>query len=287
MTAKRSVLLRQSSALACTALIVSLFGGGVVAADRAEPLPKELEGVGLAQRVGAQLPLDLPFTDEQGRQVQLGDYFKQGRPVILDLGYYGCPMLCTLVLNGAVAALRPLSFEPGRDYDLVMVSIDPTETPDLARAKKENYVKDYGRPGAAGGWHFLVGREPDIRRLADAVGFSYRYIPEERQYAHTAALMIVTPEGAVSRYFSGIQIEPRDLRLALTEASSGKIGSALDQVLLFCFHYDPATGKYALAATRMVQAGGVATVLILGATLALWRWREYRRRRAARGAVTA
>ncbi len=278
MSPKTSALWHRGFIVVLAALTVC-WSGGALAADRAEPLPKELEGVGLVQRVGAQVPLDLTFTDEQGTRVRLGEFFKTGRPVILDLGYYSCPMLCTLVLNGAVAALRPLPFEPGRDYDLVMVSIDPLETPELARAKKQNYVADYGRPAAAGGWHFLVGQEPNIKRLADAVGFSYRYDPEQRQYAHTAALIILTPEGKVSRYFSGIQFEPRDLRLALAEASDGKIGSALDQVLLFCFHYDAVTGKYTLAATRLVQAGGAATVLILGATLTTWWLRERRRRR--------
>jgi protein SCO1/2 len=225
--------------------------------------PELLKQVGIDQKLNQTIPLDLTFRDEDGRTVALGQFFGQ-KPVVLTLVYYNCPMLCTQVLNGVESSLKELSTDIGKQYDVVTVSIDPTESHVLAKTKKEMYVGMYGRPGAAQGWHFLTGDEPQIKQLADAVGFRYAYDPDTKQFAHASAIMLLTPEGKISRYFYGIQYPTRDLRLGLVEASEGKIGTPVDQVLLFCYHYDPATGKYGLLISHIIQAGGVLTVLILG-----------------------
>ena len=231
-----------------------------VAEDEARPVA--LRGIGIDQRLGAQLDLNLTFKDESGATVRLGDYFGS-RPVILTLNYYECPMLCTLELNGLVAALRTISLEPGRDFQIVTVSINPKETPELAARKKTQYVKEYGRDGAAAGWHFLTGDEKEIRALAEAVGFRYAFDPESGQYAHAAGIAVATPDGRLSRYFYGVEFAPRDLRLGLVDSSAGKIGTLADQILLFCYHYDPATGRYGAAAIKMMRLGGIATVILL------------------------
>jgi len=218
-----------------------------------------LKEVGLDQKLDAQIPLDLKFTDEQGREVTLGSLFGS-RPVVLALVYYECPMLCTEVLNGLVASLETLSFDAGRDFDILVVSFDPGETPALAAQKKEMYLKRYGRPGAESGMHFLTGREDAIHALTNAVGFKYKYDPSTDQFAHTAVLTVLTPAGHVSRYLYGIEYPARDVRLALVEAADGKIGSAVDKVLLYCYHYDPETGKYGLAIMNVVRLGGIMTV---------------------------
>lgn len=248
---------------------------------RQEPLPAELQDVGIVQMPGAKIPLDAAFVDDEGRPVTLGDYFHKGKPVVIDLGYYRCPMLCNLVLNGMVEGLKDMSFVPGRDFEIVVVSIDPLETPELAKAKKQNYLESYGRPGTGNGWHFLTGGEANIEKVAKAVGFRYRFDKETHQYAHGAALFVATPEGEVSRVLTGITYAGRSIRLALTEASAGKIGSPVDQVLLFCFHFDAATGKYTLAATRLMKAGGALSALVLAAFLTSFWVREHRRRKAA------
>jgi protein SCO1/2 len=219
--------------------------------------------VGLDQRLGESVPLDLPFRDEAGQSVTLGRYF-QGKPVVLVLAYYRCPMLCTQVLNGLVAAMRPLPFELGQDYQVVTVSFDPREGPELAAAKKASYRDSYGRPGVDEGWHFLTGDQPAIDRLARAVGFRYVYDPKQGQFAHASGVMVLTPQGRLVRYFYGINYPPRDLRLGLVEASEGRVGSPVDQLLLLCYHYDPATGTYSAAAMTFVRLGGLATVLALG-----------------------
>jgi protein SCO1/2 len=235
--------------------------------------------VGIDQKLGAALPLDLPFRDDQGRDVRLGDCFG-GKPVVLALVYYECPMLCTLVLNGLVSGLDVVSLTAGSDFDVVAVSIDPDETPGLAAAKKREYVARYGRAGSDRGWHFLTGSEAAIRDLAAAAGFRYRYDAATGQYAHAAGIMVATPEGKLARYFYGVEYPPRDLRLGLVEASAGRIGTVVDQLLLFCYQYDPATGTYGAAAFGLLRAGGALTVLALGAYLAaMWR-REVRRARA-------
>jgi protein SCO1/2 len=215
--------------------------------------------VGIDQRLNAQVPLDLVFTDETGREVRLGEYFGK-RPVVLALVYYECPMLCTEVLNGLTSAIGVLNFEVGREFDIVAVSFNPKEGPELAAQKKQNYVKRYGRPQSVAGWHFLTGKEESIRTLTETVGFRYVYLPENGQYAHGAAVEVLTPRGVISRYFYGIEYSPRDLRFGLMEASEERIGSPVDQVLLLCYHYDPTTGRYAAAILRMVRIGGAGVV---------------------------
>jgi len=248
------------------------------AAERTEPAPKGLDGVGLTDRRDHQVPLDLAFTDESGKPVQLRDFFRPGRPVILTLNYYRCPMLCTLVLNGLVNSLKSLSLQPGRDFEIVTVSIDPLETPALAREKKQSYLEDLGKPGVGDGWRFLTGREEAIKPLAAAVGFGYRYVEEDKQYAHPAAIFVITPDGKVSRTLAGVEFEPKTLRLSLVEASRGGIGTPMDQFVLFCFHYDASAGRYAPVAMRLMQVGGALTAAILAIALSFLWVREKRRR---------
>jgi protein SCO1 len=229
--------------------------------------PSLLKEVGIDQKLNQSIPLNLVFRDEHGKTVQLGDYFGQ-KPVILSMVYYNCPMLCTQVLNGIESSLKLIPMDIGKQFNVVTVSIDPTERPVLADAKQALYTGLYGRPGAAEGWHFLTGDEPQIRQLANALGFRYAYDPDSKQFAHASAIMLLTPEGKISRYFYGIQFPSRDLRLGLVEASEGKIGTPVDQVLLFCYHYDPSTGKYGLLISRLIQTAGAVTVLAI-ATLIL------------------
>jgi protein SCO1/2 len=218
-----------------------------------------LKEVGLDQKLNAQVPLELTFTDETGHEVTLGSLMGT-RPVVLALVYYECPMLCTEVLNGLVASAETLSFDAGKQFDIIAVSFDPGETPSLAAQKKAQYVKRYGRPGAEAGMHFLTGRQQAIEALTNAVGFRYKYDPSTDQFAHIATLTILTPQGRVSRYLEGIEYAGRDLKLALVEAADGQIGTPVDRALLFCYHYDPETGKYGLAIMNLVRLGGIATV---------------------------
>ncbi|HEX5270092.1 MAG TPA: SCO family protein, partial [Gemmataceae bacterium] len=227
--------------------------------------------------LGAQVPLDAEFRDETGGVVKLGDYFGD-KPVILVLAYYRCPGLCTMVLNGLVQALLDVPLEMGRDFQVVTVSFDPRETPALAAAKKKTYLERYGRPGAEAGWHFLTGEQEPITRLTEAVGFRYRYDSVNDQFAHASGIMVLTPKGKVSRYFYDIAYSPRDVRLGLVEASGNRIGTASDQVLLFCFHYDPAEGKYGAAVMNLVRLGGVLTILGVVAMVFVL-WRQERRKR--------
>ncbi len=238
-------------------------------------MPTLLQDIGLDQKLNETLPLGLTFRDEQGRDVKLGDYFGR-RPVILVLAYYECPMLCTQVLNGLVSSIGVLNFSVGKEFEIVTVSFDPGETPELARAKKAAYIDRYKRAGAEGGWHFLTGSQHSITQLTRAVGFRYAYNAEVDQYAHASGIMVATPEGRLSHYFYGIEYGPRDLRLALIDAADGRIGSPVDQLLLACFHYDPKSGKYSLAIMRFVQAAGLLTVAGIGLTIWLLRRREPR-----------
>ncbi|MPZ17996.1 MAG: SCO family protein [Luteitalea sp.] len=245
--------------------------------EPASQRPRALEGVAIEQKLDAQLPLDLSFVDEQGRTVRLGQYFR-GRPVILAPVYYECPMLCTQVLNGLTSALKSsgFSYEVGRDFDVLAVSFNPREGPKLAALKKLAYVDRYGRPDSAGGWHFLTGEQAAITALTDAVGFSYKWDEQAEQYSHLATTIVLTPTGRVSRYFYGIQPAPRDVRLGLVEASQHLIGTLADQVLLYCFHYDPTTGRYGWVAINLLRAGGV---LLLVTGVLFWgvMWRRERR----------
>ncbi|MEK7409255.1 MAG: SCO family protein [Acidobacteriota bacterium] len=225
--------------------------------------PLALRNVGIDQRLDQQVPLDLPFRDETGKIVRLGDYFGD-RPVILSLVYYECPMLCTLVLNGLVRVMGGISFNAGDQFNVVTVSFDARETPALAAAKKKTYLERYHRPGAEKGWRFLTGDESSIESLTRAAGFRYAFDRATGQWAHATAIMVLTPEGKLARYFYGVEYSARDLRLALVEASRNRIGTPTDQVLLFCFHYDPASGKYGLAILNIIRAIGVTTALALG-----------------------
>jgi protein SCO1/2 len=225
-----------------------------------------LADVRIDQKLNQQVPLDLTFQDESGRTVPLGTYFGK-KPVILTLVYYQCPMLCTQVLNGMTSTLKTLTFDAGKDFEVVAVSIDPRETPQMAAEKKAVYLKEYNRPGDDQGWHFLVGNQQNISALADAVGFRYAWDARTQQYAHATAIMVLTPGGKLAQYFYGIEYSPRDVRFGLVQASQGRIGTLVDSVLLYCYHYDPTAGKYGLVVTRALQLGAGATLLILGGFL--------------------
>jgi protein SCO1/2 len=246
--------------------------------------PGLLGKIGIDQKIGQQLPLDLTFRDEDGRDVKLGQYFGS-RPVVLALAYYECPMLCTQVLNGMTGALKTLSFDAGKDFDVVVVSIDPRDSFRLAADKKQTYVEHYGRPQTAGGWHFLTGTEASIKPLTEAIGFRYAYDPNLKQYAHGAAIYVATPKGVIARYFLGIDFAPRDLRLALVEASNNQLGSVTDKVLLLCYHYDPAAGKYSVAILNAVRVGFVGTVTGFLAFLFVSLRKERNKARRARRAA--
>jgi protein SCO1 len=237
--------------------------------------PQELKKVAFDQRLGVQVPLDLPFRDETGQPVQLSRYFT-GRPVVLALVYYECPMLCTQALNGLVRSLKVLALEPGRDYAIVTVSFNPAETPAEAAQKKDLYVSRLKKAGASDAWHFLTGPESSIRLLTDTVGFHYVYDKATNQYAHPTGIIVLTPEGKTSKYVYGIDYGPRDLRLALVEASDHKVGTPADRLLLYCYHYDPATGKYGLVLLNVMRLGGVVTVGSIGAFILIMRRHEKR-----------
>ena len=239
-----------------------------------------LREVGIDQKLDGALPLDVVFSDENGREAPLRQYFGQ-RPVVLVFAYYECPMLCTQVLNGITGSIEALSFDAGKDFDVVVVSIDPGETPALAADRKKTFVRRYGRPQAEPGVHFLTGRQESIRALTDAAGFRYAYDEAIDQYAHPALVTIATADGRVSRYLFGIDFPPRDLRLALVEASAGRIGSAVDQALLFCYHYDATTGRYGLVIMNVVRVAGLLTVIVLGGSIAISLRHERRRRHNA------
>ena len=242
--------------------------------------PPALRDVGIDQRLGASLPLDAIFQDEAGRAVRLGGFFGS-RPVVLVLAYYNCPMLCTEVLNGVVSSLRAISFDAGRQFDVVVVSFDPRDKPQDAAAKKAAYMAVYKRPDADKGWHFLTGGPGSIDRLTKAVGFRYKFDETLGQFAHAAGIYVATADGKLSRYFYGIEYAPRDLRLGLIEASENRIGNPVDQILLFCYHYDPKVGRYGAVVMHMLQLGGAATVLALTGFLAMM-WRRDRRADAVR-----
>jgi protein SCO1/2 len=222
-----------------------------------------LKDVDVIQKQGSQLPLDTPFVDEFGKDVKLGDYFGK-RPVVLALVYFECPMLCTQVLNGAFSTMDAMPFTTGNEFDLLVISFDPGETAALALNKKNAYFERYRRPGAEKGMHFLTGRPESIKAVTDAVGFKYAYDAAIDQFAHPALLTVLTSGGEVSRYLYGIEFAPKDLRFALVEAGQGRVGSAVDQALLYCYHYDPETGKYGFLIMRMVRLGGILTVAVLG-----------------------
>jgi protein SCO1 len=236
-----------------------------------QQLPADLNNIKIEQRLNNQVPIDVEFKDETGKTVRLGDYFKTGRPVILNLVYYTCPMLCGEELAGEASALSMLKFTPGKDYEIVSVSFNPDETPNDAAEKQKVYlerINEHLDPKTdASGWHFLTGQEPQIKQLADAVGFHYRRDPETKQYIHATAIMIVTPGGKLAQYYYGVEYAPKDIRLGLIEASKEKIGNVVDEVLLYCYHYDPKTGRYGAVISNIMRLAGAATMLVLGGFL--------------------
>lgn len=240
--------------------------------------PEVLKEVAIEQRLGEQIPPELAFRDEAGREVRLGDYFKEGKPVLLSLVYYECPMLCNQILNGQVGMMSVLAFTAGKEYNALTVSFDPRERPEVAAAKRKTYLKRYGRAEAEAGWHFLTGDEANVKQLADAVGFIYRWDDQSKQFAHASAIYLLTPDGKISHYFYGIEYSPKDVRLGLVQASANKVGSPVDQLLLYCYHYDPTTGKFSVV-MGVMRAAGVLTVFgVVALMVALGR-----RARAKRG----
>lgn len=241
-------------------------------------LPSALKSVGIEQKLNEQLPLEAEFKDETGKIVKLGDYFGKDRPVVLALVYYECPMLCSEVLNGLTGSLKGISFDAGKEFDVVAISFDARENdkPDLAKNKKASYLNRYGRVGAENGWHFLTGTQSEIDRVTRAVGFNYEFDEQTDQFAHAGGIMIITPEGKISRYLYGIDYAPKDLKFALIESGEGKIGNAAEQLYLYCFHYNPATGKYGLAILSVLRLMAVATVLGLSGMLFVF-WRRSKR----------
>ncbi len=284
----RSLFTASAAALALAALAQNAaampgFGQAVAPGEeqqRAADVLTPLQGVGITQRLGESVPMDLVFRDENGNDVRLGDLFNKKKPVVMVMTYYECPMLCTMVLNGMVKAFRPMNFSVGTEFEVITVSFNPKDNPELARTKKENYLKSYNRDGAAAGWHFLTGQEPAIHAITDSLGFAYHYLPETGEFAHAAAIMVLTPQGRISHYFYGIEYSSRDLRLALVEAADGKIGNLADELMLYCFRYDPTAGKYTAVALSIVRLGGILTILALAGFIGVSRLREMRGNRA-------
>jgi protein SCO1 len=279
MKQRLAIRLSGVAALTVSALALAVPRPAAAHDERADSRPPALQDVAFDQRVNASVPLDAVFRDEAGRTVRLGDYFGT-RPVVLALVYHRCRDLCPLLLEGATRALRGIAFTPGREYSLVVVSFDPRDTPAIATAKKAELLQRSGTPGAAAGWHFLTGEAPAIRAVTEAVGFRYSYDPKADQFAHASGLVLLTPRGTIFRYLYGIAFPPEILRLGLVEASQNRMGSVVDQVLLFCYHYDPATGTYTLAIMNLLRLAGLATVGAMGAYI-IWVRRRYDRRRVA------
>jgi protein SCO1 len=259
--------------LAVALLAASAWGqmNNGVMSPPANTRPPRLENVGIEQHLDAQVPPDLIFRDDTGKAVKLGDYFGR-KPLILNLVYYNCTMLCGEALAGLSSAMRLVKFDVGNEFDVITVSFDPRETPEMAAAKKKDYVARYGRANAAAGWHFLTGQPDSINALTKVVGFQYQYDPKSNQFAHATAIMVLTPQGRISRYFYGVDFPPKDLRMGLVEASQGKIGNAVDAVLLYCYHYDPETGKYGAIVANILRLAAAATILIMGIFLFIF-WR--------------
>ncbi|MBA3632926.1 MAG: SCO family protein [Acidobacteria bacterium] len=238
-------------------------------------MPPILQKVGIEQKLNGQLPIDAQFKDENGNIIKLGDYFNNGKPVILALVYYECPMLCNEVLNGLTGSLKGISFNAGKDFDVIAISFDARENekPDLAKNKKASYLARYGREGAENGWHFLTGTQPEIDKVTQAVGFNYMFDESTNQFAHAGGIMVLTPEGKLSRYFYGIDYAPKDLKFGIMDSANNKIGNPAEQLYLYCFHYDPASGKYGFAILKVLRLMGVATVLgLIGMFLVFWRY---------------
>jgi protein SCO1/2 len=271
MSMRRHRIVRSSvvSILGAALLAASAFGQGMTRGIMSPPSnmrPPGLKNVGIEQHLDDQIPPDLTFRDEAGKSVRLGDYFGK-KPLILNLVYYQCPMLCGEVLSGLESALRVLKFDVGKEFDVLTVSFDPKETPEMAAAKKAEMLKRYSRAGAAEGWHFLTGPQSSIDALTKAAGFDYEYDPKTGQFAHATAIMVLTPDGKIAQYYYGVEFAPKDLRLGLVQASQNKIGSVVDEVLLYCYHYNPDTGKYSAIISRILKIAAGATIFMLGTFL--------------------
>ncbi len=258
-------------------LVAALVGFAAISSSAQQiAAPAILSRVGITQNLNAQIPPDLTFRDETGKTVRIGDFFGQ-KPILLSLVYFDCPALCTEVLNGELRTMKSISLDLGKDFEAVTVSFDTKDTPALAGAKRDVYAGQYGRGGAAAHWHFLTGEQASIDALTNAVGFRYAYDASIRQYAHASAIMVLTPDGRIDRYFYGVVYPARDVRLGLVEASQGKIGTPTDHALLYCYQYDPATGKYGLIVMNVLRAAGGLTVLLLGLFMAVMFLRERKR----------
>lgn len=262
------------------ALLLTLVGAVFVQAQAIDDSVTALRKVNVLEHLGDTIPMDVVVTNDAGETVTLGRYFKSGSPVILVLAYYECPMLCNLVMNGLTQTAKKLAWLPGQEYRIVTVSINPAESLSLARGKKENYIREFGRPEADSGWTFCIAAEDQSRKLAKAIGFEYYYDEHQKQYAHPAVITILTGAGVISRYLYGIEFKERDLRLALVEASEGKIGTTMDRIILACYHYDPNAGGYVLMAYSIMKIGGVLTILFLALFLTFL-WRRDRRRQTS------
>jgi protein SCO1 len=244
------------------------------AGQTADQMARAMEGVDIVEQLGERIPLDIEFVDEHGNAVRIGDYFQPGRPVILTLNYYTCPMLCHMTLSGLVEAMTDITWTAGNEFKVITLTINPSETPKQAAMFKEAYLRRYGREGAENGWAFLTGEEAHIRALADAIGFKYRFVPQTGEYAHGSSIQFITPDGRISRYMHDVLFEPRDVRLALVEASQGTIGTTMDRVLLFaCMAWDPTSGSYAPAAWKIMRSGGALTVVLLAIGIFLLWWK--------------
>lgn len=260
--------------------LVALMAGERAASAQPTGLPKQIEHVGVTEHLdGAPLPLDAEFTDHTGKHVHLGDFFQKGHPVLLTFAYHSCPMLCSMVLNATTEGLKGVNWTAGKEFDVVTISIDPNESQEKTNAKRTSILNQYGRPEAATGWHFLSGTEKEIARVASAAGFEYQYDPEQKQWGHSSVVMLVKPNGQMARYLYGLEFDPKDLKLGLLEASAGRSISTIEQLILYCYHYDPQGGKYVLLATRVMQVGGGLTALALGAFLSVFWLRERKRGR--------
>jgi protein SCO1/2 len=247
-------------------LAVSAFGQGMtsgILSPSPSVRPPGLKNVGIQQNLNQEIPANLAFTDDLGRSLHLGDYFGK-RPLILNLVYYNCPMLCGEVLSGLEHSLSMMQFDVGKEFDVITVSFDPSETPEMAAKKKSEFLRRYKRAGAEQGWHFLVGKQDAIDALTKAAGFQYQYDAKTKQFAHATAILVLTPEGRIAQYYYGVEYPPKDLRLGLVEAGKGKIGNIVDQLLLYCYHYDPEQGKYSATILRVLRLAGVATMLCIG-----------------------
>lgn len=258
-------------------LSVLIFGVGIVfqSANGAEATPIELDNVGITEHLGKQVSPDLFFKNEIGEEVKISSFFDAGKPILLTVVYYECPMLCGLLLNGVTDVLSRMLWTVGNEFEVVTVSMDPTEGPELAQQKKNSVIEAYGRSEGAKGWHFLTGNKDQIEKLTNEVGFGYKYDEVRKEFAHSAAVMLLSPTGKVSRYLYGVQFEPREMKLGLLEASQGKVGTVLDKLLLFCYHYDPVGKKYSIAAVKMMKVAGGITVFGLG--IMIWSLRRGRK----------